>query len=115
MTKVKFHFQINRSVQRIVQCYKRGEECSSAVKRSLKILHNPASDSGMKEPCTYIKVEENNRNRSEERNFKHVHPPASAEETEYQVLKFYPLSSDLDYIINQVNAWPGNSYNSLVS
>ena len=67
------------------------------MKKRLTVLQRPVS-SDRREPCLYSKAGDGDHSAQ----VKHVHPPATAEETEYQALKFYTFSSNLDFIINQV-------------
>ncbi|XP_070208314.1 TPR and ankyrin repeat-containing protein 1-like [Littorina saxatilis] len=84
------HDEIFQSVKRIKDSHKRGEGCKSWVK--LKALPDPlGAHKDLMKPRTYTKVDGDT-----ERGDTTVYPPASADETEYQILKFFTVTSNME-------------------
>ncbi|VDI71816.1 Hypothetical predicted protein, partial [Mytilus galloprovincialis] len=85
------HDKIYSSVQRIVKSHERGEDC--IIQKKIKgIKHEKSGNELKKVPRIYA---ETDIERSILEEIKPFFPPASANETEYHILKFYSFSSHL--------------------
>ena len=88
-------FQIFASVQRIKQSLTRGEDCLSCVK--LKVIPRPSDgDQCLERPGLYTPDDSGNLSSLL------LHPPASADETEFQILKFHDFTSNLEFSVLKV-------------
>ncbi|CAG2215687.1 unnamed protein product [Mytilus edulis] len=85
------HDKIYSSVQRIVKSHTRGESC--IIQKKLKgVKHEQYSNKKKRVPRIYA---ETDLEKSVLEEVKQYFPPASANETEYHILKFYSFSSNL--------------------
>ncbi|XP_063448737.1 TPR and ankyrin repeat-containing protein 1-like isoform X2 [Mytilus trossulus] len=85
------HDKIYNSVQRIVKSHTRGESC--IIQKKLKgVKHEQYSNKKKRVPRIYA---ETDLEKSVLEEVKQYFPPASANETEYHILKFYSFSSNL--------------------
>ncbi|XP_053388237.1 LOW QUALITY PROTEIN: TPR and ankyrin repeat-containing protein 1-like [Mercenaria mercenaria] len=89
------HDKIKRSVERIKLSHQRGESC--VIRRKLKGLKKE-NDQRIRAPdITYPMLFTENDSKDDPGRQKQVQhfPPASADETEYHILKFYPWNTTL--------------------
>jgi hypothetical protein len=86
------HDKIYSSVQKIIKSHTRGESC--IIQKKLKgIKHVKISDKIKRRfPRVYAEMDLDKTSLEEMKQF---YPPASANETEYHILKFYSFSSNL--------------------
>ena len=90
--------QIFASVQRIKQSLQRGKDCLSSVK--LKAIRDSSRGAScLDRPGLYVK---DDSGKSAKVSDLLLYPPASADETEYQILKFYDFTRNLEFSVLKV-------------
>lgn len=92
------HNKLYRSVQNIVKSHNRGETC--IIQRKLKGIKQTQFDSGIKKRYPILFAETDIKATEEQlelcqKDWQNLYPPASSNETEYHILKFYSFSSHL--------------------
>ena len=101
--------QLRPAIQRIIQSHERGEHC--LVRKELKGVKSQQFEGGLNKryPMLYSEVEMSEDVRTalqkEEEAKMRLYPPASANEMEFHILKFYCFSSALVYNILKVGSW----------
>ncbi|KAL3888631.1 hypothetical protein ACJMK2_000996 [Sinanodonta woodiana] len=86
----KLYRSVQRSAERIIKSYERGEKCS--IKKELKGITTTETPNSMKcqIPALYAEAEAVNE---QQKQLKPYFPRASPNETEYHILKFYSFNS----------------------
>ncbi|XP_068717953.1 TPR and ankyrin repeat-containing protein 1-like [Montipora capricornis] len=102
------HDKLQRSIERIIKSINRGMDCLTKTKLKGSPMDNAASSSNLCLPNKYTEVEEGNQASKLERKKKEAqktiigqdlstifYPPASANDQDYHILKFYSFNTPL--------------------
>ena len=100
--------QLRPAIKRIIQSHERGEHC--LVRKELKGVKSQQFEGGLNKryPMLYSEVEMSEDVRlalQKEEAKMRLYPPASANEMEFHILKFYCFSSALVYNVLKVGSW----------
>ncbi|XP_021340034.1 uncharacterized protein LOC110441249 isoform X2 [Mizuhopecten yessoensis] len=108
------HDHIHRCVERIIKSHNRGEEC--IIQKKLKGVKQTQfqEGAGKRYPMIYAEADvgfKDQELQEYQQELQRFYPPASSNDTEYHILKFYSFSSNLVYhVLQNIETKVGTTY-----